>query len=223
MTEEIDMNAVREFGKRKYPFLVRNEDFLLKLYKREVLKEQPFEMVVTVPKFVSVDKLRENVPSSVDAVTIEKGRREYQACKTCKKKVCSDPTHGGMISRFVIMMEVGDESGTVDGVAFLDAEDVDKFVSSNPKILVGVKKLNERDNKMQFFINRWFVLTGKEYLFFRKFKDFIEVQADIQGRVIKNRYDKWKELQTIDEGVLEVAEKYLITKQDNDFIYCNVG
>jgi len=223
MSEELDMNAVREFGKRKYPFLVKNEEFLRKLYIREVLKEQPFEMVKTVPKFVTVDKLKEQVPASVEAVTIEKGRREYQACKTCKKRTCTDPTHGGMISRFVLMLEIGDETGMIDGVTFLDADEVDDFVSTNPKILVGKKKLNERDNHIQFFVNKWIPLTIEEYSAFRKLKDFIEVQADVQGRVLKERYNKWKELQSLERDAIDSVEKYLIIREDDDFIYCNIG
>lgn len=222
----VELELVRKWGKEKYPWLLNNEDFLIKLYKKEVLNETVIERRKVFPQFVMIKELKEGVPASLRVKMIEQGRRTpFQVCRTCGRKTCLDKTHGGFITKYAVTVELADEEDTIKGALFFAEEETKKIENSYEFIVYGIKTKDSRTGEPTFRISGWEGLSEKEGEAFNKLYDFFSTHLNGDKSIRREEYLSW--LNNLNNELLQTnikeMEKFLIVKEDTDKLTVNIG
>ena len=218
----IDIDIVKKWASEKYPFFMNNEDMLIRLYKKEMLKEVVEESRQYYPAFSTISELKENIPVSLRVKFIELGNRTpYQACKVCHKKNCMDSSHSGTETTYVQNVDMGDEDGMIHSTVFLNDKNISIYENAFIFLVKG-KKGKDKYGGDTFKIYGWEALSEEEAMAFNDLYNFL-VFNTAEKIVHLLKYETWLKGKPEKEKILITKmEKYLIIRKDKDTLVPNV-
>ncbi len=218
----IDIDIVKKWASEKYPFFMNNEDMLIRLYKKEVLKEVVEENRQYYPAFTTTSELKDDVPVSLRVKFIESGKRiSYQACKVCHKKNCMDSSHSGTEVVYIQNVDMGDEDGMIHSTLFLNDKNISIYENGFIFLVKG-KKGKDKYGADSFKISGWEALNEEEATAFNDLYNFL-VFNTVDKIVHLPKYETWLNGKPEKEkGLITRMEKYLITRKDKETLVPNI-
>ena len=227
----MNMEEVRKWIQEKYPFLAANDDFAVRLYKQEVLKEQLTETRVVYPPVTSIKYLQVGVPATVVGKPMVNGqRRYYNACKTCGRKNCDNPMHEGAIQKSITPILIGDQTDVIHAVLFNDASldnDLEEINEAFAAVFVGTKYKSSYSGDFELRVNTWEFLTNADHSALTSIYEYFLLNDNPRHILLLTNYNNYidsimQKNSSITSENIAKAEKYLVASRDNDYIYMNI-
>ena len=228
----VEIEVVRKWAKEVYPWMT-NEDFLIKLYKKEVLKENFIETRKVYPQFQMIKELKMGMPASLRGKMIEAGNKNlFEVCAVCgrRKKNCDNLSHQGVVSKYALSVDFADEENVIQATIFVNAEDMPKLEldlkDAYEFIVSGKLGTDSRSGEPRFIISTWRALSKEEGEAFNTLYDYFSTHANGEKAIKVDDYHSWLDkvgsYNTISMPAIREMEKYLILKSDVDKVYVNV-
>lgn len=216
----VDMELVRQWGKANYPFLVKNDDAILKLYKSRVLHENVVEKVRYTAPYKEIQFLEEGVPSMIVTVKIALERKvEKEVCARCGRANCTDNSHDGKVEKVGGSYSVADSSGMISAFFFDTPERIQKYDDTERAILFGV-----RNTKLtfgtSFNVKDFIPITAEQEQGIHDLVDFITIYA-VNGELEESKYTQWLGGRS-NQNIINSIEKYFIVKRENGKVIINM-
>ena len=218
------MDVVKKWAQEHYPWMVNNNDFIVRAYRKMVLHEAVQEKEIHYPAVRTIDELSDNVAGLIMGAGIEsRDPKSFMACKTCGKKECTDTTHAGLIRRLVVTMTFGDDSGMISAAFFVDADKVKELTDAYAIIAIGRKDTSEKYGE-SFKVNSWFPMTEDDTKAFTDLRDFLIANDSPPHSIPIATYKQWinRYYNTPEYAKIQAMEKYLLTGKDDTFVYVNL-
>jgi hypothetical protein len=215
---KMDLEAVKRWASINYPYLIGNEDAIVKLYKKNVLGETIIEKSKYVAPYKTIERLEDRIPATIAVTKIARVRgTSKEVCGICGKKTCTE--HRERVMKYSGVYQVADQTGIVE-IFMFDTKEFVEGIEKNEFFLLSGRV--EKSSSFSSFIVRSYEVITKEMLnAFYNTIDFFTISSS-GGTISEEKYEKY--ISTNGYGtMLRPLEKYYIAKKEEGIISLNLG
>jgi hypothetical protein len=213
----MDLEAVKKWASINYPYLISNEDAIVRLYKKSVLGEVIVEKTKYIAPYRPIAKLEDKIPATIAVTKIVKLRTSSkEVCAVCGKKICTE--HTQRVLKYAGVYQMADPTGIVEAFVFETKEFVDGLDKADFLLLAG--RYEKNTNGASFIIRSYEVLTKDALKAFYDVMDFFTISSS-GGTIQEDKYEKYIK-SSGNEIEIRAIEKYFVSKKESGVLYLNL-